>query len=155
MMEREFKYIVRIANTDLDGRKAIGNALRKIRGVSFSFANAVCSASNVDKLKKAGELSEEEIKKIDGCVKTASNLPAWLLNRRKDIESGKDTHLITSQLQFVQEQDIRRMKKIRCYKGVRHAVGLPVRGQRTRSNFRKNKGKVLGVQRKGVKRGRV
>ena len=59
-------------------------------------------------------------------------------------------------LSFTQDNDIKMMKKIKSYKGVRHILGQPVRGQRTKSNFRKNKGKVLGVKRKeGTKPGRV
>ena len=50
-------------------------------------------------------------------------------------------------LKMAKENDVKRMKTIRCYKGVRHAFNLPVRGQRTKSNFRRNKGKVMGVKR--------
>ncbi len=83
--------------------------------------------------------------------------PVWMLNRRKDLELGEDRHLITSDLTFTQDNDIKMLKKIRSYKGVRHILGQPVRGQRTKSNFRKNKGKVhLGVKvRAGAKAGRV
>lgn len=156
---KDFKYFVRVANTDLEGKKPIFNALTKIRGVGKMFANTVCSLANIEKTKKAGSLSEEEVKKIDEVVKDPLKFktPSWMLNRRNDPEEGKDKHIITSDLIFAQENDLKIMKKIKCYKGVRHSMGLTVRGQRTKSNFRKNKGKVsLGVKKKGTaKSGRV
>ncbi len=154
-MEKEIRHLVRIANTDIEGKKAIVDAIRKIRGVGFSFANAVCVLAGVDRAKRAGELSDEEIAALNEQLKNPASAPEWMFNRRKDIESGKSQHLISSQLDFAKEQDIRMLKKMRCYRGVRHSLGLPVRGQRTRSNFRKNKGVVLGVQKKGAKRGRT
>jgi len=159
MEKEEFKHLVRIANTDLDDNKPIYHALKKIKGVSFMFSNMICSLAKVDKLKKTGYLNDEEIKRIDGAVKDPSKLngPVWMFNRRKDCETGVDKHIITTDLDFQQDNDVKIMKKIRSYKGIRHSFGLPVRGQRTKSNFRKNKGKVhLGVKVKsGSKPGRV
>lgn len=146
-----FKYFVRIANTDLDGNKFIGNALKKIKGVGFMFSNMVCNIAGVDKTIKVGYLDDEIIKKLDDILNNPSkyNAPNWMLNRRKNYEDGKDYHAITGNLSFAEENDIKMMKKIRSYRGVRHGLGLPVRGQRTKSNFRKNKGKVsLGVTKK-------
>ena len=154
----EFKHLVRIANTDLDGNKPIAFALRKIKGVNFQFANAACAMANVSKSKKAGNLSEEEVKKLDEAVKdpTKHGAPDWMLNRRRNYEDNTNNHLTLGDLDFTKDNDIKIMKKIKSYRGMRHAFGLPVRGQRTKSNFRKNKGKVTGVKRKtGVKAGRV
>lgn len=146
-----FKYFVRIANTDLDGNKSIGNALRKIKGVSFMFSNMICNIAGVDKAAKSGYLTDEQVKKLDEILNNLSkyNAPVWMLNRRKNYDDGKDYHLVTGNLSFAEENDVKRMKKIRSYRGVRHGVGLPVRGQRTKSNFRRNKGKSsLGVAKK-------
>ncbi len=149
MDEQQFRHIVRLANTDLDGNKKVIDAIRKIKGTGFSFANAVLKLAKVESNTKAGNLSPEEVKRIDDMIANASKmLPAWMVNRRKDLEDGTDKHLVGSDLTFAQESDIRLMKQIRSYKGVRHAIGAPVRGQRTRSNFRKNKGKVIGVVKK-------
>jgi len=154
--KQEFRHIVRISNTDLDGNKRIFMALRKIKGINFMMANAVCSVAGINKMKKTGELSEEEVKKIEEVIKNPKELPSWMFNRKRDPETGKNIHLISAELDFVNENDIKIMKKIKCYRGVRHMFGLPVRGQRTKSNFRKNKGKVLGVKLKpGVKKGKV
>ena len=154
----EFRHLVRVANTDLDGNKAILQALRKIKGISFMFANAVCHAADVDAKQKAGYVKEIDIKRIEQVLDAPSkfNIPSWFFNRRKDYESGIDKHVLSGDLKFNVENDIKIMKKIRCYRGVRHVLGLPVRGQRTKSNFRKNKGNVMGVKKRaGSKAGRV
>lgn len=157
--DKELKYFIRVANTDLEGNKSIVRALTKIKGVGFMFANTICRLANIETNKKTGYLSDEEVKKIDEIIKDPLkyNTPVWMLNRRRDIDDGKDKHLITGNLIFSQENDIKMMKKTRSYKGIRHAMGLTVRGQRTKSNFRKNKGKVtLGVKKKeGARAGRV
>ncbi|MBI4438477.1 30S ribosomal protein S13 [Candidatus Woesearchaeota archaeon] len=151
--EAGFRYIVRVVNTDLDGNKNIASALRKIKGVDFSFANAVCALSSVDRSKKTGLLTDEEVRRLDLNIRDAVNLmPSWMLNRRRDVEDGSDKHLLGADLSYAADNDIKFMKKIRTYRGVRHGMGLPVRGQRTRSNFRRNKGKVLGVVKKKVRK---
>ncbi len=143
--------LVRILSTDIPGSKNVYTGLTRIKGVSWSFSNAICTALNIDKNRKIFSLNEEEIKKISEFVKNP-NLPEFLLNRRKDVESGKSFHLIGSNLDLQKEFDIRKLKKIRSYKGLRHALGQPVRGQRTRSHFRargkKGKKKTIGVMNK-------
>jgi len=142
----DFRYLVRISNTDLDGNKKVVDSIKKIRGVGFAFANAVCSVAGIEKGRKTGNLNDEEVKKIEDVIVNAhSKLPEWILNRRRSIEDNSSKHLVSTDLSFAQENDIRQMQKIRSYRGIRHMAGAPVRGQRTRSNFRKNKGKVLGV----------
>jgi len=149
--KKDFKHLVRIANTDLQGEKTIGYTLRNIKGIGFQFANMICALAGIDKTKKTGDLSDIEIKKIDEFIADPikAGAPIWMVNRRKDYEDNSNKHLLTSDLTFTQDNDIKRMKKIKCYRGMRHAYGLPVRGQRTKSNFRKSKGKVMGVKRKG------
>ena len=156
--KQELKYFVRIANTDLDGNKSIKLALTKIKGIGFMFSNAILNTTSIEKTKKTGYLSDEEAAKIENVIKDPSKfgIPSWLLNRKKDPEDNADKHLIGPNLTFTQDNDIKMMKKIKSYKGVRHSLGQPVRGQRTKSNFRKNKGKVMGVKKKeGSMAGRV
>lgn len=150
MEEKGFRHIVRVVNTDLDGNKTIIRALRKIKGINFMFANMVCNVSGVEKNKKTGNLTEEEVKKIENIIINPldSGAPVWIVNRKKDPEDGKNKHLTGTDLKLSIENDIKFMKKIKSYKGVRHSIGQPVRGQRTKSNFRKNKGKVMGVSKK-------
>jgi len=149
MVDKNFKYLVRIANTDLDGNKAIYPALRKIKGVSFVFSNALCKINDINPEKKAGNLSDDEIKKLEHTLKSLSKIPSWLFNRRRDYDDNVDKHILASTLKLTQEFDVKRMKKIKSYRGMRHAFGLPVRGQRTRGNFRR--GKSVGVQKKKIK----
>jgi small subunit ribosomal protein S13 len=160
--KKDFRHIVRIANTDLDGNKQILFGLRKIRGVNNMFANAVCAVAGVERTKKVGLLADEEIRKLDEVTRNPYryNIPDWLYNRRKDPERGEDRHLVGPEVGFVSDSDIKRMKMIKSYKGVRHSLGLPARGQRTKSNFRKSKragkGGMLGVKKRaGMKGGRV
>lgn len=150
-VEEKESSLIRIAATDIPGKLSIYAGLTKIRGISWAFSNAVCKSLGLDKNRKISTLKEEEIKKILDFIKNP-NLPGWLLNRRKDIETGMKKHLITTDLDLTREFDIRRMKKIRSYKGVRHAAGLPVRGQRTKAHFRK--GRAIGVSRAKVKPGK-
>ncbi len=156
--KQELKYFVRIANTDLDGNKPISHALTKIKGVSFMFSNVVLGVAGIEKTKKTGYLTDNEAAKIDDVIKEPSkfNIPSWLFNRKRGPEDNIDRHLTGSILAFTQDNDIKMMKKIKSYKGIRHSLGLPVRGQRTKSNFRKNKGKVMGVKKKeGARAGKV
>ena len=144
----EIKSIVRIGDKDIPGDLPIWIALTRIKGVSFMFSNAVCCALGLDKDVKVGSLTDEMLEKVEDCLRTPDKygVPAWLYNRRKDMETGQDKHLISSDLRLQQEMDIRFLKKIKCYRGIRHALGLKVRGQRTRTTGRK--GRTIGVQRK-------
>jgi small subunit ribosomal protein S13 len=158
MADEKIRHIVRIANADLKGDKAIIVALTKIKGVGYMFSNVVCKTAQIDMMKKTGHLNDNEIQKLTDIIGNPEKykIPSWLYNRRKDYDTGLDKHLISSDLQFTKDNDIKRLQKIKSYRGLRHAVGLPLRGQRTRSNFRRNKGKAVGVKRKkGSKSGRV
>lgn len=143
------KDLVRIANTDIKGQKAVLYGLARIYGVGENLANAICILNNIERNKKIGLLSQEEIKAIEATLENPEKLPTWLWNRRKDRESGKDELVVGPQLRLRHEFDIRRLKKIRSYRGVRHAAGLPVRGQKTRSHFRE--GRSVGVVKKAQK----
>ncbi len=150
--EQKFKHIVRVANVDLPGEKAIKIALQKIKGVGTAFADVACTLAGIKKDTKTGHLNDSQVQKLtDTLTKPQeSGMPVWMLNRRKDYESGEDKHLLTGTLGFVFENDIKRLKKTKTLHGMRHQKKLPVRGQRTRSNFRRNKGRVVGVKKKGT-----
>jgi len=148
-MEQKLRQIVRIANADLDGNKSIYNSLRKIKGVSFMFSNAVCNSAGVDKSKKTGLLNEEEIKKLEEAILGYDELPKWMLNRRRDYDTGVDKHIVSAQIQLIRGFDIKRLQEVKSYRGLRHAWGLPTRGQRTRAHFRS--GRSIGVMKKAVK----
>jgi len=148
--KHEFRHILRLVDTDINGKKGLFNGLTKIKGIGSSLANVVCNLSKIPKTKKIGDLTDQEVEKLKEIIRNPSKygIPKWMFNRRKDPQEGKDRHILTSDLRFIKDNDIKIMKKIKTYKGIRHMFNLPVRGQCTRSNFRKNKGKTTGVKRK-------
>jgi len=148
--EKYEEKLVRIYSEGIEGGMGVYVGLTKIKGISWAMANAVCKALGIDKSRKIGSLSPEEIRKISEFIKNPK-VPNYLLNRRKDFETGKDKHLSGSNLELQKEFDIKRLKKIKSYRGIRHAAGQPVRGQRTKSHFRKNRPKGAGIKSKGKK----
>ncbi|OYT33360.1 30S ribosomal protein S13 [Archaeoglobales archaeon ex4484_92] len=142
-----FKHIVRIADTDLDGKKSTLFALTGIKGIGIRLAQSIVNELGLDPYKKLGELSDDEIAKIKNFIEGEIEiLPPWLLNRRRDIHSGKNLHIFSKDVDFAKMLDIERLIKMKCYRGIRHAKGKKVRGQRTRSTGRS--GRTVGVIRR-------
>ncbi|HLC58453.1 MAG TPA: 30S ribosomal protein S13 [Candidatus Nanoarchaeia archaeon] len=146
--KQQIKPFFRVLNTDLIGGKPISMALLKVKGIGFSLSNAICIALNIPKTKKAGLLTEQDAKSIEEILKKPESLPHWMFNRRLDIETGETKHLTGSDWNFTVDLDIKKLKKIKAYRGIRHALGQPSRGQRTRSHFRH--GRALGVMKQKV-----
>ncbi len=142
--------MVRIKQTDLDGNKHVRVALTKIKGVGVMFSNAACNLAGIDPKIKTGYLTEDAVKKIEDIFENPAkhDIPVWMLNRRNDYEDGVDKHLFASDLDFTKGNDLRRLQKIKSYRGLRLSWGLTVRGQRTKGHFRKRTKKGLGVKRK-------
>ncbi len=132
--------LVRILGKDIRGDVVLFSGLTKIRGISWAFANGVCKILKLDKKKRIQNMDAEEIKKIEDFIKEPE-IPAFMKNRQKDFEDGENKHISGADLKLRREFDLKRLKKIKSYKGVRHSHGLPVRGQRTKANFRKNRKK--------------
>ncbi|MBD3319097.1 30S ribosomal protein S13 [Candidatus Woesearchaeota archaeon] len=152
------KHLIRIAQTDIVGSKNVLYGLTRIKGVGKMFSNALCKVTGVEPTKKIGTLSEADVKKITDTLADPikAGIPRWMVNRQRDRDTGNNLHFNGTKLKLLVDDDIKRLKKIKCYRGIRHMFGLPSRGQRTRSNFRRNKGKTsLGVKTKGKTRGRV
>lgn len=149
-MVEEIKQIIRIISSDILGDKQIYDALTKVSGVGYSLSSAICNVMNIDKYRKVGSLSQEEVKKIEDIIKNPLKykIPSFLLNRRRDPDTGQDIQLFAADLKLTKEFDIKKLKRIKSYRGIRHALGLPVRGQKTRSHFRK--GRSVGVQKKKI-----
>ena len=139
--------LIRILSKDIEGGLNVYVGLTKVKGISWSLANAICKSLNLDKKRKIGSLSKEEIETITNFVKKPK-MPVFMFNRKFDLETGENKHLIGSTLELQKEMDIGRLKKIKSYRGLRHAIGLPLRGQRTRSHFRRNKRKSVGIKKK-------
>ena len=144
--EQEPETLIRILTYDIPGSKNIYSALTKIKGVSWSIANAICVKLNLERTRRLSDFSKDEIKKIEDFIKHLDVFD-FMKNRRLDRETGESKHYHGTDLELKKDFDIKRMKKIKSYKGVRHLLKLPVRGQKTRSHFRKS-GKAMGVTKK-------
>ena len=139
--------VVRILSKDIEGKMTVYSGLTKIKGISWALSNAVCKKLKIEKRRKIGSLTDGEIKKLSEFFKDA-DLPKHIINRRKDFETGEDKHLVGSDLELSREFDIKRLKKIKSYRGIRHSAKLPVRGQRTKGHFRTNRRKGSGIKSK-------
>ena len=143
----DFKYIVRLSNTDVDGEKSIVYGLTSVKGIGVQMATLIVNETGIEKKMLIGDLKDAQVEKLQEAIDNISkNAPGWMLNHRKNYETGEDIHLIGSEIDMKLRDEINIMKKIRSYRGIRHERGLPVRGQRTRANNRK--GLALGVSKK-------
>jgi small subunit ribosomal protein S13 len=144
---KDFKYIVRFSNTDVDGEKNIVYGLTSIKGIGVHMATLILHEVEIDRRTKIGDLTDSQIEKLQEIIdRVSSNAPKWMLNHRKDLETGEDIHLIGSDIDMKLRDEINILKKIRSYRGIRHERGLRARGQRTRANNRR--GLALGVSKK-------
>ncbi len=110
----------RIAGVDIPNNKRIDVSLRYIFGIGPSRARLILTMTKIDPAKRAGKLDADEVGRIQTCIE--GNFP------------------VEGQLRRQIQQNIARLRDIRCYRGLRHIRGLPVRGQRTRTNARTRKG---------------
>ena len=115
----------RIIGVDVPGEKPAFISLTHIYGIGQTQARKICEACSIDPMLRAKNLSEDELSRIGSYIE------------RNNVVEG--------QLRRQEMQNISRLKDIRCYRGLRHIRGLPVRGQRTRTNARTRKGKKKTV----------
>lgn len=148
----DLNLIVRIFSTDISGTKTCIVGLCKIKGIDSVFSHAILKTCSINPDKLVGRLSKEEIKKIEEVIKTPvkKGIPEYLINRRKTPEKNVNLHVVGSDLKLKTDFDIRRMRRIRSYKGLRHAWGLKVRGQKTKS-YRKGGAAVAGIKKTTLK----
>lgn len=147
-MERAFRQIVRIAETDIDGSLPLPYGLSEVKGIGYNFAVAIIRALGLDPSMRTGYLTDEEVKKIEALISSPEKygFPPWVLNRRRDPTLGINRHLVSSELIFYTKEDIEREKRIKSWRGIRHALGMKVRGQRTRTTGRT--GMTVGVRKR-------
>jgi len=131
--DARFRYILRMMNTNIDGRHKVQFALRAIKGCGRRFANVICKKANVDTNKRAGELDDVEIQNIQHAIDapTLHGIPNWMLNRQKDYFDATYTQITSNQIDNALREDIERLKKMRLHRGLRHYWHLRVRGQHT------------------------
>lgn len=149
MSTQEYRHIVRIVGNDIPGAKKVLVGLTQIKGIGYNFATAVLDTLKININSNIGLLTEAQVQAIEKLITdpVAGNFPAWFLNRRKDIETGNDMHLLTSDIPFTLRNDIERERAANSWRGYRHLYGLKVRGQRTRTTGRK--GGAVGVAKGG------
>ena len=145
--DENFNYILRLVNTDINGENNIVQGLTQIKGIGRHMATFIADTAGVDRKLKFGNLPEPEIEKLKEVIENIDEYaPAWMLNYQKDVYTGDNMHLISTDVAIRLRDDINMMKMIRSYRGVRHELGLKVRGQRSSSNGRK--GLALGVSKR-------
>ncbi len=149
MTTQEYNHIIRIIGNDILGDRKILVGLTQIRGVGYNFANAILDSLKIDPNTSIGYLSDSQVQSIEQILNDplSANFPTWFVNRRKDMETGNDRHLITSDIEFTVRNDVERERLTASWKGYRHMFGLKVRGQRTRTSGRK--GGAVGVAKGG------
>jgi small subunit ribosomal protein S13 len=122
--------MARILGVDIPGEKRIDIALRYVYGIGPVNAKAILEAAAIDPSLRAKALNEQQLSQIVHAI-----------------QEGK--YVIEGDLRREIGMNLKRLQGIKCYRGVRHLRGLPVRGQRTQTNARTRKGprKTVGVQR--------
>ncbi len=125
--------MARIAGVEIPPNKKIGIGLTSIYGIGYSLTREIISKTGVDPDMQGKNLTEDEVNKL-----------------RRIIEND---YVIEGELRRQVSSDVNRLIHIGCYRGIRHKKGLPVRGQRTRTNARSRKGprRTLGKKKKGTK----
>ena len=149
MSTQEYRHIVRIVGNDIPGAKKAIVGLTQIKGIGYNFATAILDTLKINTNTNIGFLSESNVQSIEKLITNpiAGNFPVWFLNRRKDIETGGNKHLLTSDIPFTLRNDIERERTTNSWRGYRHMYGLKVRGQCTRTTGRK--GGAVGVAKAG------
>jgi small subunit ribosomal protein S13 len=150
LSSQEYRHIVRIVGNDIPGERKLLVGLTQIKGIGYNFAIAICDTLKINTNSNIGNLSDENVQAIEKLITdpTGGNFPIWFLNRQKDIETGADLHLLTSDIPFTLRNDIERERITASWRGYRHLSGLKVRGQRTRTSGRK--GGAVGVAKAGL-----
>ncbi len=150
LSSQEYRHIVRIVGNDIPGERKLLVGLTQIKGIGYNFAIAICDTLKINTNSNIGNLTEENVQAIEKLITdpVGGNFPTWFLNRQKDIETGANLHLLTSDIPFTLRNDIERERITASWRGYRHLSGLKVRGQRTRTSGRK--GGAVGVAKGGL-----
>ncbi|CAK9078448.1 40S ribosomal protein S18, partial [Durusdinium trenchii] len=142
----DFQHILRVLNTNIDGRTKVMYALTAVSGIGRRFANMICKKAEIDMNKRAGELKPDEIERLVAIIQNPLHfrIPQWFLNRQKDSKTGKYSQVVANGLQQKLREDIEGLKKMRAHRGLRHYWGIKVRGQHTKTTGRR--GRTVGIK---------
>jgi len=120
----DFSYIIRIADTDVDGLRKISVGLCSIKGIGMRTADMICKLSGIDGSKLGGHLTDEEQESLRAAIGDyATEMPWWLMNRQRDLESNEDAHIVAMEVTMTHKDDIARLAGIKTYRGIRHRSG--------------------------------
>ena len=143
----DFSYILRIADSDIDGLRPIAIGITSVKGIGMRTSQQICRLAGVDGNTLVGHLSDDEQDRLRNSIDDyATTVPWWLVNRQRDIGTNEDAHIVATEVKMTRDDDVARIAGVKAYRGMRHRSGHKVRGQRLRSNGRK--GSSLGVERK-------
>ncbi|MBD3352516.1 MAG: 30S ribosomal protein S13 [Candidatus Lokiarchaeota archaeon] len=147
----EFRSLIRMIGTSLEGDRLIENGISQIKGVGRRIAQAIVRVAGIDPNTRIGMLTEDQCEELEKMIKnpTKFGIPHWMVNRQKDLKTGEDRHVSGTDINLMLKIDIDRMKRTNSWKGIRHKLGLKVRGQRTRCTGRS--GLTVGYYRKKAK----
>jgi len=150
LSSQEYRHIVRIVGNDIPGERKSIVGLTQIKGIGYNFATAILDTLKINTNSNIGNLTDANVEAIEKLIldPIGGNFPTWFLNRNKDIETGANLHLLTSDIPFTLRNDIERERITASWRGYRHLSGLKVRGQRTRTSGRK--GGAVGVAKGGL-----
>ncbi len=143
----DFSYILRMADSDIDGLRPIAIGITSIKGIGMRTSQQICRLAGIDGNTLGGHLSDDEQDRLRSSIDDyATTVPWWLVNRQRDVGTNEDAHIVATEVKMTREDDIARIAGVKAYRGMRHRSGHKVRGQRLRANGRK--GSSLGVERK-------
>ncbi|MEM2739395.1 MAG: 30S ribosomal protein S13 [Candidatus Bathyarchaeia archaeon] len=148
MSGREYRPIVRIAGHDVDGSLKLPYGLASIKGIGVRLGYVIAHVAGVNPDRRIGFLTDDEVKRVEDVFRRPWDygIRGFLLNRQRSPETGRGELFIGGEWELRGRMDIDFMKEIRCWRGIRHSLGLKVRGQKTRTTGRK--GRAVGVVRR-------
>merc|ERR1712216_274454 len=148
VVKDNFEHILRIMSTNVNGAEKATYAFTAIPGVGRRYSDLVLKKAGIDRSKRAGELTKEEVDQAVAIIEDPLNFkfPTWFLNHQKEFVTGKDMQVTGVKMAGILRDDLERLKKMRLHRGLRHYWGLRVRGQHTKTTGRH--GKTVGIAKK-------
>lgn len=127
-------------------QKKIMYAMTAIKGCGRRYAFICLKKAGIPLTKRAGELAEADLDKLITIMQNPLqyNIPKYFVNRQKDFTTGQYTQLLAQNIDIQMREDLERLRKIRAHRGIRHLLGIKVRGQHTNSTGRR--GKTVGMK---------
>uniref|UniRef100_G3UB65 Small ribosomal subunit protein uS13 n=1 Tax=Loxodonta africana TaxID=9785 RepID=G3UB65_LOXAF len=141
VIPEKFQHILRVLNTNIDGRRKIAFAITAIKGVGRRYAHVVLRKADIDLTKRAGELTEDEVERVITIMQNPRQykIPDWFLNRQKDVKDGKYSQVCI-------DEGSGGVGKVGVQGDVPLGCSLRVRGQHTKTTGRR--GRTVGVSKK-------